>query len=392
MKTFTKLILSGIFVSFGLILNAQDTEKEIFKPSMKMEGRIMYDFNLLSAGDDYHVNGNEFRRVRLAAKGNATKNIGYKVEFDFAGGAVNFRDVYLKFGLPDNAGNLLIGSFTEPSSLNNMTSSKYITFFERAMLVNTQPHKYNAGFMYDNQKLFDGKVGLQLSYTFNGYQNAGNAFKDSDIGGGANFVGRLTGAVLNDKEKKQVVHLGVNYELRGDNSDEYAYKFRVENHMGDKFTVDAIDFQNTNDLGFEVASTFGALSLQGEYEMSSITTAADTYDATAYYAFASFFVTGEHRPYKGSTFGRVKPKSNFCLKDGKFGALELVARYSVIDFSSYPGVTDTNKIANITAGFNWYMSKSARFMYNYTNGNFNDLAIYGDDNLTGHLIRFQVDF
>jgi len=408
MRTITTLIFTGMFISLGLMTNAQDSEKETFKPSMKMEGRVMYDFNFLSAGDDYQVNGNEFRRVRLAAKGKATKNIGYKVEFDFAGGAVNFRDVYLKFGLPDNAGNVLLGSFTEPSSLNNMTSSKYITFFERAMLANTQPHKYNAGFMYDNQKLFDGKVGLQLSYTFNGYQNAGSAFKDSDIGGGANFVGRLTGAVLNDKEKKQVVHLGVNYELRGDNSDEYAYKFRVENHMGDKIQVAAAlpveekstfavgnaigIFENTNDLGFELASTFGPLSIQGEYEMSSITTDVDTYDASAYYAFASFFVTGEHRPYKGSTFGRVKPKSNFCPKDGNFGALELVARYSVMDFSSYPGVTDANKIANISAGFNWYLSKSTRIMYNYTNADFNDLAIYGEDNLTGHLVRFQVDF
>ncbi len=70
----------------------------------------------------------------------------------------------------------------------------------------------------------------------------------------------------------------------------------------------------------------------------------------------------------------------------------MVARYSVMDFSNYPSVTDTNKIANITAGFNWYLSKNTRIMYNYTNGNFNDLHTYGDDNLTGHLIRFQVDF
>ncbi len=410
MRNVTFTIITLLLIGFGFqTLNAQ--EETPFKKTLKMEGRIMYDFDFLSKfhnndGDIVSFSGNEFRRVRLAAKGGVFKNINYKVEFDFAGGAVNFRDVYLKFLFPGNSGNVLVGSFTEPTSFNNMTSSKNITFFERAMMVNTQPHKYNAGFMYDNQKLFDGKIGVQLAHTFNGYNNAGDAFKDEDISGGAtNFIGRLTGVVLNNKEKKQVVHLGVNYEHRGNNSDEYVYKFRTENHMGDKFSsylpyIDSDgelvrtigDFKNTSDIGFEVASTFGSLSLQSEYELSSIITEVDTYKAAGYYAFVSFFVTGEHRPYKNSTFGRVKPKADFCINDGKFGALELVARYSVMDFSAYPGVTDTQKIANISAGFNWYLNNNTRIMYNYTNGDFNDLAIYGDDNLTGHLIRFQVDF
>ena len=393
MNLFKKISLSFLVTIISVYnSNAQDSEKEIFKPSMKMEGRIMYDFNFLSAGDDYNYSGNEFRRVRLAAKGKATENISYKVEFDFAGGAVNFRDVYMKFNLPSNTGNFMVGSFTEPSSFNNMTSSKYITFFERAMMANTQPHKYNAGFMYDNQNLLEGKIGLQLAYTFNGYNNASEAFKDKDISEGANFIGRLTGLVLNNKDKKQVVHLGVNYEHRANNYPEYEYKFRLENHMGDKYTVGTTGFQNTSDIGFEVASTFGSLSLQGEFEASSIVTDIDTYKTAGYYAFASFFVTGEHRPYKNSTFGRIKTNTDFCIKEGTYGALELVARYSVMDFSNYPGVTDTDKIVNITAGFNWYLSKTTRIMYNYTNGNFNDLHLYGNNNLVGHLIRFQVDF
>lgn len=382
-------------------LYAQESE-ETFKPSMKMGGRVMYDFNFLSAGDNYQVNGNEFRRVRLSVKGKATKNINYKVEVDLAGSDVNLRDVYLQFLFPENAGNLKLGSFTEPSSLDNMTSSNSMTFFERSMMSNTQPYIYNAGFMYANHKLLDGKIGVQLAYTFNGYNNYKSAFTDTNIEGGANFIGRLTGIVLNNKEKKQVVHLGVNYERRDDNEDEYDYSFRVENHMGDKFKViaspdneDAIalgNFKNTSDIGFELATASGPLSLQAEYEMSSIVTDIDTYKIAGYYAFASFFVTGEHRSYKNGAFGGIKPKSEFCLKDGKFGALELVARYSVMDFSSYPGVADNNSIANITAGFNWYLNKNTRIMYNYTNANFNDLMIYGDDNLMGHLLRFQVNF
>lgn len=394
--TILALLLTGLTLQ---TLKAQ--EDKSFKKTMKMEGRIMYDFNFLSAGTsdgDYSFSGNEFRRVRLAAKGKVSKNIGYKAEFDFAGGKVGFRDVYLEFGLPKNIGSIKVGSFTEPSSLDNMTSSKYITFFERAMMVNTQPYKYNAGFMYDNQKLLDGKMGFQMSYTFNGSKYAGEAFKDKSITGGANLVTRVTGVPYHNKEENQVIHLGVNHEIRVDDTGEYAYKYRFENHMGDKMDMIAFeDVKNAQDIGFEVAAIYGPFSIQGEYEIATINTNEETdnkYTSSGYYAFASFFVTGEHRPYKKSTFGRVKPKNDFNFKDG-FGALELVARYSVMDYSysNYPNTDGDYKIGNITAGFNWYLNKNTRIMYNFTSGNFNDFEFYGEgNNLTGHLIRFQVDF
>jgi phosphate-selective porin OprO/OprP len=272
---------------------------------------------------------------------------------------------------------------------------------------NTQPFKYNAGFMYDNQKILDGKIGFQMSYTFNG--DKAKAFQDKAISKGGNFVARLTTNVLNNKEKHQTVHLGVNYENRQNDSDEYHYAFRTENHMskakisaGTKYLKDDDiktptaytegNFIHTSDIGFELATTYGSFSIQTEYEMSSIITDVDVYKAAGYYAFASFFLTGEHRPYKKSSFGRVKPKKEFCLKDQSFGAVELVTRYSVMDFSSYPGVNTTDKVANITAGFNWYLNNHVRIMYNYTLGDYNDFKTYGDFNLTGHLIRFQVDF
>jgi len=392
MKTIKVIIALAFTLMISYTVTAQDTKKEdTFKPTMKIEGRIMFDFNFLSAGD-YNFAGNEFRRVRLAAKGKVTNNIGYKAEFDFAGGEVNFRDVYLKYSLPNSKGNVILGSFTEPSSLNNMTSSKYITFFERSMLSNTQPFKYNAGIMYDNQKLFDGKMGLQVAYTFNGDKS--KAFKDTSVDGGVNFIARATTAILKDSEKKQVVHLGVNYERRDNDSDSYKYKFRTENHMGNKTTVEAPGiFENTSDIGFEIASTFGSLSIQGEYEISSIKTDLDTYKTNGYYAFVSYFITGEHRPYKNSSFGRVKPKKIFG-KDSGLGALELVARYSSMDFSSWNAADSDDKISNITVGFNWHLNNNTRVMYNFVSGDHGNLAPanYNDDNLTGHLIRFQIDF
>ena len=394
-------ILLVLVLSITLFINAQENTGA-FKKTMKIEGRIQYDFNFLTAGD-YSYAGNEFRRMRLSAKGVLAKNVAYKLEFDFAGGESKYRDIYLKFLLPYNFGSLKLGSFTEPASLDIMTSSKYITFFERSMLSATQPFKYNAGFMYENYNLLDKKVNLQLAYTFNGDKK--NVFKDTDIDSGANLIVRVTGAAINNKEKHQVVHLGLNYERRDDDDESYTYNLRTENHMGKKTKVGVSNgFQNTSDLGFELATTFGSLSIQGEYEMGSIsakddildTNKTNIYKTRSYYAFVSYFLTGEHRPYKKGTFGRVKPKSNFCLKDGNWGAVELVARYSVVDFNGYDvdDLSDDDiKITNITAGFNWYLNNHTRIMYNYVSGDFNDIDPFGDnEKLAGHLLRFQIDF
>jgi len=390
-------MFSIAFLLFGITVNAQEkiNKEEVFKPSIKMEGRIMYDFDFLSAGD-YEFAGSEFRRLRLAAKGKLTKRISYSADFDLTAGKIAYRNVYIKYTMPANYGNLTIGSFDEPTGLDMLTSSKYITFIERAMMTVTQYGKYNTGFRYANQKLLGGKMGVQLAYTFNGVGS--EAYKDKALEGGANFIGRITGKVLENKEKRQLIHLGVNYEFRNDVKDDFGYKFRTENHMGKKTSITSVGaFKNTSDIGFELAANFGSLSFQTEYELASIVTDVDTYKTNGYYGYVSYFITGEHRAYKNSIFSRVKPKKEF-LKDGGLGAIELVARYSVMDMNDNMDVNgnDSNdyKIANITLGFNWHLNKNTRFMYNFVSGDHNALAPaeYNNKNLTGHLMRFQVDF
>ncbi len=379
----TQLLFILIWMVSGQVIFGQQPEFPV-----KLEGRIMYDFDFLSAGD-YSFAGNEFRRVRLDAKGSVAKNLGYKVEFDFAGGAVNFRDVYLKYHLPGSLGSIKAGSFTEPTSLNYMTSSKYITFFERSMSVGTQPFKYNGGLMWENYHWMDGVLGTQLAYTFNGDKK--KAFKDTKVGGG-NLIARITAGLLKNKEKNQILHLGINYEYRQNDRGIYGFSIRPENHMGDKFKIHVEDgFQNASEIGLELAATYGPLSIQGEYETQTINTDARSFKVPGYYAFVSYFVTGEHRPYKKGSFGRVKPKKP--VDKGGYGALEVAVRYSALDYSeSLINGADGN-IGNVTFGLNWYLHPKARIMYNFTSAVLGEgVDIYDGHNLSGHLLRFQIDF
>ena len=72
----------------------------------------------------------------------------------------------------------------------------------------------------------------------------------------------------------------------------------------------------------EVALVYGPFSLQGEYFYATLDNDED-FDFSGFYAFASYFLTGESRKYSASKgyFGRVKPKENFTrLKaDGEPG-------------------------------------------------------------------------
>ena len=402
-----KIVLIVFALVFGLSIQAQDKKENVkFKPTIKFNGRVQYDFefikptwNNITDGEQgiANFNGNEFRRAYLSAKGKIGKKLGYKIEFEFAGSKIGYRDVYISYDA-GKAGKFAVGSMAEATGLNMTTSSKYITFMERSMLTSFQDFRWGSGFHYANYKIADDFT-LQASLTNNG--NHHGAFQDKVMENGMNFVARATYAVINNKENHSLVHLGVNYDKRQAKTS----KLRLENHMGHKYKL-GFDADKRSDLGFEVATNFGPLSIQGEYKMNTNDVdkdvyGQDTYKVNTYYAFVSYFLTGEHRPYKHGTFGRVKPKHD--VDNGGFGALELAARFSAVDNSDIykdyasadsilePKGIERNiyKTSNLTFGLNWYLNSHARVMYNTV---LTDFSGDNGEKQLAHMIRFAVDF
>ena len=379
-------------MAFSLSAYSQDKKdktKFIFKPTIKINGRIQYDYEFLNRTEmDDGFNENEFRRVHFSASGKIGKNLKYKIETDFAHGSLGFRDVYLKY-TAGKYGNFAFGSVAEPTGLDMITSSKHMPFFERAMLTSMQNFRWGSGFHYENFNLFDNKVTFQMALTNNGAN--GDGFVDSSLEDGMNFVVRATGTIVKDKKSHKVIHLGINYANRPYSD----LKFRAENHMGSDLTSGKYHYIFPNgdkrtELGFELAATSGPISIQGEYKTQIIDVDNLDYTMTSYYALASYFLTGEHRPYKNAAFARVKPKND--IDNGGFGAIELLARYSNMEASK--DVINANaglpeNINNISLGLNWYLNPRARLMYNYV------ITDDGNDNLGNlnqHLVRIQLDF
>jgi len=366
-----------------------DTPDKEFQ--MRIGGRIMLDTawfdqdSELERELDNWQDAVEFRRTRLYMQGLIYGNIEFKAQYDFAGGDAEFKDVYLGYkGLP--IGGLRVGHFKEPFSLEELTSSKYITFMERA-LPNAFAPSRNAGVMLQNH-ILDNRA----TYALGVFRDVGG-FGEGEGDGKYNLTGRLTALPLYEDKGRKLVHLGVGYSYRNPNEDDVRYRQRPEAHLSPDRLVDTSDISaNTvNLVGGEAALVYGPASLQGEYITADVDgrySGSPDPDFSGYYIQASYFLTGENRAYKasGGKFDRVKPKKNFG-KEGGWGAWQLAARYSHLDLED--DLVNGGELDSVTAGVNWYLNPNTRVMLNYVFADA-DKKYEGEADILQ--MRFQVDF
>ena len=346
---------------------------------LKFGGRIMYDYacwNTNFNGPDESFSGSEFRRVRLFNSGQVYKNVKYKIQFDFAGEEVSFKDVYMEITKVPFVGNVKVGHFKEPFRLEALTSSKYITFMERGFPIEFYPER-NVGLMLYNS-FMNNKLSVQAGIFQNGVSE--EAQNDN-----RNITSRITFLPINNKN--QLLHLGIGFSNRKNAEKTYSISARPENHLGNKLlSASIIDVEHTNLIGTEMAWVMGPLSIQGEYVVSSVKT-NETINFTSYYGQISYFLTGETKKYKNSLagFDRISPSKNMGDGDG-LGALELAVRYSSMDLSE----ANRGALNDITLGLNWHLNPCTRIMFNYVMGN---ADVNSEETYENTLqMRMQIDF
>jgi phosphate-selective porin OprO/OprP len=380
--------------------------KITMKPSPKIEstdgkysfqpfGRIHLDAAVFDDDKNDHPDGSTFRRVRLGFKGKVDNDVHYKAELDFgnkgSGDSVSFKDVYLAYTGLEHA-NIKVGNFKPAYGLEELTSSNYITMIERSLPTGSFATGEIIGLQaYDGGDNYSWAVGVH---------NDKSTTKSTDDEA-KSVVGRLTYAPIAQSGK--TLHLGVSqaYRITDSASDSVDFDTTAENSIqrlqsAETGSISGVD--STHLTGLEAAGVYGPFSLQGEYFHNSIDreSLADV-DVSGWYAQASYFITGESRPYKAKsgTFGRVKPKNNFSLKDGGTGAVELTARYSNIDLND--GAVQGGEVDNITLGANWYLTPNARLMANYIMVDTDGVTPSGTNVSAGDdpnvfLVRAAIDF
>ncbi len=344
------------------------------KSKFQFGGRVMVDAGYSNEDVKALESGTEFRRLRLFAKGQLHKDWGYKVQLDFSDNKIAIKDAYLQY----KPLHLTVGNFKQPISLEELTSSKYITFMERSLpTVFSLSHRMGVGIKRGG-KNWSGAASIY----------GGNA-KDAETGQeGYGFAGRFTFAPL--AEKTKAVHFGValSREEPLDDADTIRFRQRPEFHAASTRLVDTGTISNIDNIqryGLEAAAVMGPFSLQAEYLKARVSrdSGFDDVDFDGSYVTASYFLTGESRPYKAKkgTFGRVKPKS-------KSGAWEVAARYSTIDLND--GTVKGGEEDNWTLGLNWYVNPQVRIMANYIDVDVDKAGVSDNPNIFA--VRAQIDF
>lgn len=362
--------------------------------NLKLSGRILYDFEFLYqkiSPENYSVNAQEFRQIFLGANGSISENLKFKTEFDFSGGKIGMRDIYIRItDLPLIKGNLTIGNQAEPTGLDMLTGNNFIAFLERTPMTATQYFRWNTGFGYENFNVFQKHIGIQLMYGFNG--NKDEAFTDLNLENGSNLIGRAFYPIFLNSNKNQFLHLGTHFELRKRTKEptDYNLKFRPENHLGEQISLTFTGLKNQQDIGFEFVTKLNDFYVQSEYEISGYHTKTEKYRLKSYYVMVSKFLTQDHKEYKDGVMGKVTPKNSLNFSEKKLGAVEVVARYSGFDYSDVITTGNNDGVNSLALGLNWYLNSNARIMYNYVLSN---LHQSGDNpKLNAQLIRFQVYF
>lgn len=216
---------------------------------------------------------------------------------------------------------------------------------------------------------------------------------------------------------RRVFFFGMAYshQFRNDNAFQLRYRARPEAHITDVRTVNTGNFytQDANLLNPQMALVYGPFSLQAEYfaslasspsgvgtRNSNIPNFTGDPDFSGAYAYISYFLTGEHRPFKLSSaaFDRVKPNNNFNIANGTWGAFEVAARWSYLGLSAKGlggGIQN-----DATFALNWYLTPNTRWMFNYVFASMsnrrNTSATYPNTRFGGdaHIVqtRFAIDF
>ena len=384
MKHAIKMTALAVFAaSFGVSAMAADKasttggfkiKSEDGNFEAKIGGRIHFDANYYIDEDDINTGAQNskndffFRRARLTLEGRAY-DFTYKFENDFAtssggGNATQnegLREMWIGKKVLSGA-NLRLGQAKPYRGMEELTSSNELTFMERPLA--TATGIYSKQFVLG--AFLDGH-GEGYGWGVSAYSPRSAADTNAS-GSGLN----ARGFIVPVRSNGNIVHVGLSAS-----SDQYDTRtatvrprivgreggLRVSKAAGDQIIVDGVYNEQTT-IAAELAARFGALTLQGEYAMASFkdtlnaTPAADQ-DVDTYYVQASYMLTEHTKPYDFKKGVFKSPKV-----DGEEGALELKARYDMIENKD----SANREGSYYTIGLNYYATPNTRFMLEYVDG------------------------
>ncbi|MES2684652.1 MAG: porin [Pseudomonadota bacterium] len=360
----------------GLLLCGQaQAQERVITPSAwdwRLGGTLQGDALLASSLPEDQNKSTELRRARIGARLVLSEAVRFSASADFSQGE-RLGDLF--FDVRRGPVSFNIGRFPEPFGLQAQESSRTTPLMERALPTALGPG-YGLGAAFNH-------AGRNWALSA-GLFKAHGALSDEDLlkGGRKEDAAtvRLTGTAFRSPER--VLHLGLAGSLR--RPDEEAVRFisipesvLVRGLQVSSGLLPVDDFYTL--IGGELALRQGPVLLQGEFIRAAIRLDSELPESRYYggYAEAAWAITGERRPYssRAGVFGPITPQSRW--NEGRFGAWEVAARYSQVDFSKNPlediegfeefddfGLFTGGRGRVLSLGLNWYPTALTRVALN----------------------------
>lgn len=384
---------------------ADDSYKLKLSGYAQADARLFKDDNVALGTTDTFL----LRTVRVTFSGSFSDFVDFNISPEFAGSSVSLPDasVDLKF-YP--ALKFRAGKFKTPFALERLQASTAITFAELGLPGNLGPNR-DIGF-----QLFGDLFKETVSYNvgiFNGLQDGATSvtdsnkdkdlvarvfmhpFKNSDTLLGLRGLG-FGLAATHGKRKDTNANLA-KYKTAGQ-ANFFSYLSTVT--TSGVTTLDVVADGTQTRFSPQMYYYYKSFGFLGEYitseaELVRTTTTTSNrgkFRNKAWQAAASYILSGDEASYKG-----VTPLHPFSLKNGKWWALELAARYAVLDIdddifkSSFANISrSATKAEALTLGLNWYLTRNVKYTLDYERTSFDGGAAGGTDRPTEDLFISRV--
>ena len=361
-----------------MVLESKDQTYKLW-----FDTRVMVDFGHYFGAQEWADpigSGASIRRARFAVKTQINRDWYGEVDMELANGSFELKDAIVRYtGLKD--WQFSVGSQKPDFSLSRNTSSRYLEFMERPMVVSAfAPSRHLGVFAKYSNKYFFGSASI-LFQEIEGqetrdYVEANN--KDYGMDEGLSYIGKVVVRPVNEADYGLHIGGAVMYDAPK-TSDELGiydgtrFSCRNATNISRKKYLDTDDIKDTD---FNLIAT---AELAGHYDGLRVESAwlsdwtymndkeayAKPYHFQGWYVECGYLLCGGKQTYDSGSakFNRVRNGKNW-------GDVELALKYEYLDLNDYEGRTTDQAIFGGSAelygaGLNFYLGKNTKIALNY---------------------------
>lgn len=360
---------------------------------LNMAGVLHFDTRFFESGKS--ATSFDIRRARYDMRGNLyTGDIEhlFRLQIEMAD-TPYVRNAYWMFNFMPEL-KVQIGQFKIPAGgADFLTEEAQVNFVEYATDTPISPH-FDRGINIHSHFL-GGKIQTNIG----AFTGTGTDFDNNqgDMDSNKNYAARLLLVPFKDSDNMYTkgIHLAGSFEdglqsaktVRGEANN------RTENFESNwyRWIASRVDLDDRMRYGGEFHWLVGPATLSYEFNRVEwndlkvynssgqvVRQLKDSQHSDVHQVWVSYFITGEEKQFQDVFFAwrQPKPKKNFSIKDGTWGAWEVLARYAFHDTSEelFEGGTNavldgSNKGYSVTGGLRWIWNPKTRIMLdvNYLN-------------------------